>query len=322
MLQVSFYSFGQTPRWRRVSGRLVCVAVLAAQLLLTGCQFGPGRKPLSDTSVAIISSSKAKIFSDVVTSLKTKVGKRTRVYYLTGNTAKDQSVIRRVNASDRNQVVTIGLRASRLGKQLVDKQIVFCQVFNYRQFGLVAPFRKGVSAVPPPDQLFRRWKRLAPGLKSVLVITGPTHRQFIKDAQLVARRHGVRLKHFVVRSDKEFVYTFKQNAMKYQGLWLLPDNRVLSRKAIHSVLSFSVKNGKQVLVFVPQLLQIGGLISAVASADDVANQVIRRLQDGAGQQELPGPAVTHLTRVDFKINYVLARQFGLTKKRKGRSIVK
>jgi len=115
----------------------------------------------------------------------------------------------------------------------------------------------------------------------------------------------------VVRSDKEFIYTYKQNAGKYHGLWLLPDNRVLSRKAIRDVMSYSVKHGKQVMVFSPQLLQIGGLVSASANADDVAEQVYRRLQDGAGEPNIPGPAVTPLTRADFRINRVMAGQLGI-----------
>lgn len=311
------HHFGAGSAWNRLGSRLVWVTVLATQLLLSGCQSIPTKQPLSDASVAIISSNKTSIFTDVAVGLKNKLGERTQIYYLTGNTKRDQRAIEQLQTSDRKQVVTIGLRASRLGKQLTDKQIVFCQVFNYRQYGLATPSSKGVNAVPPSDQIFRKWKQLAPNLKSVLSITGPLHNQMLKEARLDARRYGIRLKHIVVRSDKEFVYVYKQNVGKYQGLWLLPDNRVLSRKAIHDVMSFSIKNGIQVMVFSPQLLQIGGLMSASAVSADVAQQVYRRLQDGSGQLELPGPAVTHLTKADFRVNDVLARQFGLVKKPNG-----
>lgn len=307
--------FSAEPVRIRLVGKPAWVAVLAAQLLLSGCQLTPSIEPVSDVSVAIVINSKTRIFAEVADHLKKKLGERTQIYYLTGNVVRDKRIIQQLNTSDRKQVVTIGLRASRLSKQLTGKQVVFCQVFNYRQYGLTAPFRKGVSAVPPPAQLFRKWKQLAPNLKTVLSITGPTHHQMLKEARLDAQRYGIRLKHLVVKSDKEFVYTYKQNVGKYQGLWLLPDNRVLSRKAIHSVMSFSVKNGIQVMVFSPQLLQIGGLVSASVVSDDVAEQVYRRLQDGFGKPELPGPAVTHLTRVDFRVNDVVARQLGLTKLR-------
>lgn len=315
------HNFGTESAWARpfvrLGGQLVWTTVLATQLLLSGCQSIPTKQPLSDASVAIVSSNKTRIFKEVAIGLKSKLGERTQIYYLTGNVKKDQRTIQRLKTSDRKQVVTIGLRASRLGKQLTDKQIVFCQVFNYRQYRLVTPSSKGVNAVPPPGQVFRKWKRLAPNLKTVLSITGPLHSQMLKEARLDARRYGIRLKHLVVRSDKEFAYTYKQNVGKYQGLWLLPDNRVLSRKAIHDVMSFSIKNGIQVMVFNPQLLQIGGLASATAISDDVVEQVYRRLQDGSGQLELPGPAVTHLTRADFRVNDVVARQFGLVRKYNG-----
>ncbi|MFV1997141.1 MAG: hypothetical protein ACC641_03935 [Acidiferrobacterales bacterium] len=300
--------------WIRLGSQLTWITVLASQLLLSGCQSTTPKKPPSDTSIAIISSNNTRIFKEVALGLKNKLGKQTQVSYLTGNARKDQRVIQQLNSSDRKQVVTIGLRASRLGKQLTNKQVVFSQVFNYRQYGLVTPFRKGVTAVPPPGQVFRKWKQLAPNLKTVLSITGKLHGQMIKEAQLEARRYGIRLKHLVVRSDKEFIYTYKQNVGKYQGLWLLPDNRVLSRKVIHNIMSFSIKNGIQVMVFSPQLLQIGGLVSATAVSDDVVEQVYKRLQDGSGQFELPGPAVTALTRVDFRVNDVVARQLGLAKR--------
>ncbi|MEE8387764.1 MAG: hypothetical protein V3R65_04240 [Acidiferrobacterales bacterium] len=307
--------FSTKPASIRLVRQLAWVTVLAALLLLSGCLSTALRVPVSDASVAIISSSNARIFTEVADQLKKKLGERTQVYYLTGNVVNDNRIIELLNKSGRKQIVTIGLRASRLSKQLKGKQVVFCQVFNYRQYGLVASFRKGVSAVPPPDRLFRKWKQLAPNLKTVLSITGPAHHQMLIKARMDARRYGIRLKHLVVRSDKELVYTYKQNAGKYQGLWLLPDNRVLSRKAIHSVMSFSVKNGIQVMVFSSQLLQIGGLVSVAAVPDDVAEQVYRRLQDGAGRRELPGPAVTHLTRAEFRVNDVVAIQLGLTNRR-------
>jgi len=287
--------------------RILVLLVLAS---LAACQIAP-RGESQVLSVAVVSSSKAESFKQVADRLKAKLGDRARLYTLQGNTESDQQLLQRLNGSARRQVIVIGLKASRWSKHLVGKQVVFCQVFNYRQYGLVAPNRKGVSAVPPPDQLFRKWKRLSPKLRSVLAITGPLHRAMLRQARHDARRHGVQLKHMVVRSDKEFVYTYKQNVDKYHGLWLLPDNRVLSRKAMHDVMSYSVKHGKQVMVFSPQLLQIGGLVSVSAIADDVAEQVYRRLQDGVGEPNIPGPAVTHLTRADIRINHVVARQLGL-----------
>lgn len=72
------------------------------------------------------------------------------------------------------------------------------------------------------------------------------------------------------------------------------------------------------MVFSPQLLQIGGLVSATVVSADVAEQVYRRLQDGSGQLELPGPAVAHLMRADFRVNDVVARQLGLARKHNGK----
>jgi hypothetical protein len=66
-----------------------------------------------------------------------------------------------------------------------------------------------------------------------------------------------------------------------------------------------------VAVFNPQLLAIGGLISAEPKPEDVANQVIRRLRQANTKTGIPGPDVTALGQTRFQINTVLARQLGL-----------
>jgi hypothetical protein len=154
-------------------------------------------------------------------------------------------------------------------------------------------------------------KKLSPGLRRVIVITGSFHENLIWKLQVAATSYGIRLDHVVVGSDKEFVYKYKGMARRYQGIWLLPDNRVLSRRAMREVMSYSVRHGKQAMVFSPPLLSIGGLISAEPRPGDVAEQVLNRLHSIASDADIPGPDVTELTRTRFKVNNVVARQIGL-----------
>jgi len=300
--------------WARPSLRLAMLALLFAA---SACTTTPEEEDAADDSssaelkVAIVVSQRAPVFDDVAEQLQRVLGKRAVRYYLTGKSAADSELARTLMASDRQQVVAIGLPAALWSKQLQNRQIVFCQVFNYRQYKLVSDSRKGVSSVPPADQLFGKWKALSPSLRRVVTITGPYHKHLVAAAKAAAAKQGIGLDHIVVRSDKEFRYTFKNRVVNYQGVWLLPDNRILSRSAMHEVMSYSVRNGKQVAVFNPQLLAIGGLISAEPKPEDVANQVIRRLRQANAKTGIPGPDVTALGQTRFQINTVLARQLGL-----------
>lgn len=296
--------------WRR-SALALFVVILG--LNLTACST---TKPVAGDkeglrNVAVVVSNRAPVFQKVATHIKQDLGSNAALYYLSGDASGDTQLLNKISSLKHRKIVAIGLPAALWSKQLVGKQVVFCQVFNYRQYDLVTPSRKGVSSVPPPRQLFSRWKRLSPGLRRVIVISGPFHEGLIRKAQSAASKNGIRLDHVVVRSDKEFVYQYKKMVGRFQGTWLLPDNRVLSRAAMREVMSYSVRHGKQVMVFNPQLLPIGGLISAEPRPDDVAAQALNRLRNVAGGADIPGPDVTGLTKTRFKINKVVARQLGL-----------
>jgi ABC-type uncharacterized transport system substrate-binding protein len=186
-------------------------------------------------------------------------------------------VQKKIQSSDIPLVVSIGLPAARVARGLSGKRVVFCQVFNYEDTDLVTSWMIGVAATPPVNEQFRVWKQLSPRLKRVGVITGKSLRGLMEEAQAAARENGLELVHVEVRSDKETLYAYKQLVPKIQGLWLVPDNRVLSREVIRDVMAHSVREGKQVAVFSHQLLALGGLVSAESGYADIAEQVLERL---------------------------------------------
>ncbi|MCG6975520.1 MAG: hypothetical protein LJE56_03825 [Acidiferrobacterales bacterium] len=289
-----------------------------ALFMLSACTTAPPEAPRqarSPQKVAIVVSQRAAVFDDVAEQLQQELAGNATRYYLTGKNAADNELAKAVTESSATQVVVIGLPAALWSNQIQRKQIVFCQVFNHQQYRLVSEWRKGVSSVPPAEQLFTKWKTLSPSLRRVVTITGPMHKSLIAHAKNAAAKEGIRLDHMVVRSDKEFRYTFKNRVGKYQGIWLLPDNRVLSRSTMREVMSYSIRHGKQVAVFNPQLLSIGGLISAEPVPEDVAVRVLDRLRKARPGAAIPGPGVVPLGKTRFQINKVLVRQLGLTPSR-------
>ncbi|MFQ5993537.1 MAG: ABC transporter substrate-binding protein [Acidiferrobacterales bacterium] len=276
--------------------------------------------PIS-SPVAIIVSKDIAAYTRIADALATRLRQRGKVYRLHGSRAANDKVISEIQRSNRQQVVAIGLRAAKAARQLSGKQVIFCQVFNYQDYDLITPWMKGVSMVPQLSGLFSVWKALDPTLQRVGLITGDRHEGVVNEARRAARIHGITIVHRLVSTDKETLHAFKSLAPDIQGLWLLPDNRVLSRQVVRAVMAYSVKQGKQVSVFHPQLLNVGGLISVRSRDSDVVNQVLARLGRSQASPTIPGPDVIPLTKTQLRINAAMANHLGLIIPRQYRPLI-
>ncbi|MBI5783721.1 MAG: hypothetical protein HZA69_08255 [Gammaproteobacteria bacterium] len=271
----------------------------------TGCSTV---QPKPAPGIAILLSDRSPAFVGVQREIEKRYSQRIENYYLGNNEDAYSAVQKKIQSSDISQVVAIGLPAAQVARGLSGKHVVFCQVFNYEDTDLVTSWMKGVAATPPANEQFRVWKLLSPQLKKVGVITGRNLRGLMDDARTAARENGLELVHFEARSDKETLYAYKQLVPKIQGLWLVPDNRVLSRDVIRDVMAHSVREGKQVAVFSHQLLELGGLLSAESSYPDIAERVLERAERMHKEADVP---VTPLTRATIRINTVMAKRLNL-----------
>lgn len=253
--------------------------------------------------VTILISMDIPAYTQVAAHLARALGERAMRHVLDGDTA------RMLTAAADGPIVAIGLEAALLARDLqrADRPVVFCQVFNHVEHNLVARHMRGVALLPSFRKTFSTWRALAPALREVAVFTGPGFEGVMAPAQAAAQAFGIVLQHHSVQSDKEFLYRYKEAGHRIDGLWLVPDNRILSRDAIREAMSYSVRNGKQVAVFNEQLLPLGGLFSVTAAPEEVAAKVLRRLDDPAGQ-----PAVVGLEEAVIRVNPVIARRLNLS----------
>jgi hypothetical protein len=301
---------------------LRAAVALLVVLLVAGCAASRAPQPVEvvvETPIApprdlvIVQSDASPAFASVTRAIlhKWKEGGAT-VYDLSAHA--DADLTRRLQHHAGGVVVAVGLNAALAVRKLRNTRAVFCQVFNYEDHDLLTPWMKGVSAMPPMAQQFRLWKTLDPQLKRVGVITGPRLEHLIAEARQAASASGIELQHAEVGSDLETMYAFNKLSPTIQALWLVPDNRVLSAKAIHELLSNSRKLGKQVVVFSDQLLPLGGLMTFDSVASDIADQVIARSAQAFAAESgpLPGPPIAPLTRFDIKLNPMAFKQFGLS----------
>jgi hypothetical protein len=270
----------------------------------------PAPRPLPP--VAILVSEPIPAYQQVADELARLLPGRSTVLYINPGTGSRKQLTL-LKSTEYQQFVAIGLSAAREAKALAGREdeLIFCQVFNYQDYDLVGPRAKGVAALPGTRGMFATWSEMSPALKSVGVITGPGLESVIAAASSEAAIHGIQLYHRVVKTDKETLFEYKRMAHLIQGLWLLPDNRVLSGRIIKEVMSFSVRNSKQVAVFSDDILRLGGLLSVTTRAEEIAAKVAQRLQEANKGKGVPGPDLLLLEEGNIQVNAIAARRYNL-----------
>ena len=231
------------------------------------------------------------------------------VYNLDGNLANIPRI--KTEAAGVDQIIAIGLLAASVGREIESKRMVFCQVFNYQDHNLLSTTTKGVNFLPPFDIQLQRWTAIAPDMRDIGILTGPNQEDLIAEIRAATESQGIGLAVREVSSDKEALYAFKRLTPDIQGLWLLPDNRILSPGVVREIMSYSARHRKQVLVFGANLLGIGGLLSITSDPGDVAEQVLARLDQLSADGNLAGPDMRPLTTLHVEINPEVARHLGI-----------
>ena len=256
--------------------------------------------------VAIVVTSSRPAFLDVANALTSHLDDF-QIYDLSDDSEPPVSVLRRINDSNTGTVVAIGLRAAKSSVAMAESPVVFSQVFNHQDYGLLTENSRGVAPLPPLDAQLAAWTKIDPTLSVVGIIVGEGHDDLITEAELAAQKHDIELRVRISHSDQETLYLFRRMAQDIDGFWLFPDNRILSSRSLQQILESS-KQG-QVAVAVPNesMLKMGATISIATQAEDIAAtiaKVIRKIQ-ADGLQSVPAisplSAISVVTRDDAKV---------------------
>lgn len=260
--------------------------------------------------VLILLSSSAGPYKRLANEIRRSIGEYATQVILTGKYAHDKSIINEVKSSKATQIVAIGLLAAKAVKAIENKQVIFTHVVNYQDNDLVTENSKGVCGLPSPELLFKDWRKLSPKLTTVAIISGKNLDTYLNRVKKAAKAQGIKLRLDQVSTDKEFIY--KSKSLKaVDGQWILPDNRVLSAKALKEVMAYGSRRGRQIVVFSPKLLSFGGFFYVQPDESEMAKVVLQRLSDSAGKTTIPGDGVLPVMSHTMGINQNIARQFNL-----------
>lgn len=226
--------------------------------------------------VAIVVSSSQPAFLDVAKALSEQLSD-SRIFDLSDNRQPPVAVLRNINDSDPAAVVAIGLRAAQSSVAMAKSPVVFSQVFNYRDHGLLTDNSRGVSPLAPFDAQLAAWIDIDPSIKRVGVIIGEGHEDLVAEAEVAAAKHELELHLRVANSDQEALYIFRRMAQDIDGFWLIPDNRILSARSLREILSIAKRS--QIAVAVPNesMLALGATVSIETQPEDIAATIARIL---------------------------------------------
>jgi ABC-type uncharacterized transport system substrate-binding protein len=207
--------------------------------------------------------------------------------------------------------VAVGREAVDFARaHLASTPLVFCQVFNYQELFESGTQIWGVQPLPPLALQLRGWRTVDPKRKRIGLIVSDAQQGLVAEARAAAGG-AVEIKAEISSSDRETLYLFKRLAPQVDGLWLFPDNRILSPAVLRELLSYAVAHGVGVLVPTDALLSWGALMSASSTPADVARNV-RGVLDRLSAGTAAGlPAMTPLTEVRLSVNAGVARALGV-----------
>jgi ABC-type uncharacterized transport system substrate-binding protein len=255
--------------------------------------------PLPLPSVSIILTNSQPAYADVARQL-THHFDNYEIYDLSKDDRPPVTILRVINDSNPGAVIAIGLRAARSSVAMSDHPVVFSQVFNYEHHELLQKDSRGVAALPPVDAQIAAWKEVDPSVKRIGLIIGEGHEELVAAAELAAQRHDIDLVVQIARSDQETLYFFRRMIRDVDGLWLLPDNRILSSRVLQQMLAEAKQRRFPVSVPSESMLSLGAMISMTTQASDIAEtiaDVVRKI--AAGNIEGVSP-ITQLSAITVK----------------------
>ena len=270
----------------------------------------PAPPPRAAPRTAVLVSDDIPEYMRIAEEIQRRDPDHVTVHNLDGQQAKAESTLAEIDRVNSDRVVAIGLLAATVGRR-ADMPMVFCQVYNYQDYDLVSPTSKGVQLLPPFALQLEAWKSLAPQLQRIGIVTGPAQDVLIAEIRQVVERAGLTLTVATVQSDQEALLAFKDMTLGIDGLWLLPDNRILSPDVVREMMSYSAKHRKQVVVFGSGLLGLGALMSVTSDERDVADRVLARFANTAENGRLLGPDMQQLTKIHTDVNHDVANYLGL-----------
>jgi hypothetical protein len=274
----------------------------------------PSPPPLRDVAVLYHSASG---YADIAAQLKELLPAATyRVTMVDVQSGDSQRTLDTLRRNPKLFTVAIGLPAARFARDELKGPILFAGVFNYQELLVSGRPIRGVAVMPRFDLLAQDWTKLDPKLRRVGLIVSQSHTDLISQAELAAKSATLSIKTEISGSDRETLYLFKRMAPQIDGIWLVPDDQILSPAVLRNLLEYAASHGVRVCVFSDALLDWGAFMSASPTTPDTARTLRRLLEKMMAGGANVVPPMTTTSEVVVHLNTQVAGRLGLSSLRK------
>jgi len=273
----------------------------------------PSKPPLRDVAILYHNASG---YGDIAAQLKKLLPAETyRVTMADVQSETSQKALDTLRRNPRVFTVAIGLPAARFARDELKGPVLFAGVFNYQELLVAGRSVRGVAAMPPLDLQVQDWRKFDPKVRRVGLIVSQSHTDLIPQAELAASMATVSFKSEISSSDRETLYLFKRMVPQIDGLWLVPDDQILSPGILHDLLEYAVSHGVRVCVFSDALLDWGAFMSASPTPADTARTLRRLLERMMAGGANAVPRLTTTSELVVHLNTQVAGRLGVSSPR-------
>jgi putative ABC transport system substrate-binding protein len=255
--------------------------------------------------VVIVADGRVPQYKDAIAGAR-EIAREATLVDLAAADAADQ-----VKRADPSVVLAVGQKALALARAAAgEKPVVFCMVLGS---AAAASGRNltGVRLEVAPQIQLEHIRMVAPTVKRIGVIYEPrASGAYLEEALKAAGRLGLTLVTKPVNDAKEVRSALNDIASGIDGLWLMPDPKLVSAEMFNYLLATTLERKIALFGFLDSFTQAGALASSAPDYTEVGRRCGKMANEVAGRpgQPLPSPvgAPGALT-----VNLKTARQLGM-----------
>ena len=265
--------------------------------------------------IAILKSSGINAYEQAIDGFKATAPSGTiyTEYDLQGDLEQGRKLARKIRASDASLVVAVGLKAALAAKlEIVDTPVVYMMILDPLKHNLNGSNMTGTLLEIPAERQFKILRAFLPNLRRLGSLSSPGNSSGkLKEVTAQASTQGFTLQDFPVESEKEVPQQLRSLLSTVEGLWLIPDSKVLTNESIGFILESSLARRIPVIGFSPEFTRLGALLSLSVSYGEVGREtglLAKRILDG--DKKLPAKPVP-IERLTITVNLKTARFLGI-----------
>jgi len=210
-------------------------------------------------------------------------------------------------------ILTVGTEAtSEISRKISTIPIVFTMVLDPEKILNRRTDIVGASVNIPTEIQLSMIKKILPTAKNVGVIYNPAmNANFVKNSEVLAKKLGLRIKPFPVKSQKDIPKAQQQVSKDADVLWGIVDNTVYNSQTAKFIIQYTVKKHLPFIGISASYVKAGALYALVFDNQDIGRQsaeLARRILSGTPSS---GLQTTTPEKIRLVINLRTAELIGI-----------